>query len=143
MTQKQRIRQMQACHIRYKQLEREGAIAGDLPIHVYAMHLFELRDPPKSLKELSDVQLNQLRDALEGKPTKLHEKLVAAADAAGIYDLDAWMQVVAMRSRRMAWMRGYTIDTLPAPRKWRLCQMLEARAATRAMAPENRVVGHG
>lgn len=137
MNTQQRIKQAQACHIRYKQLEREGVIAGDLPIYLYAAQI--LGHPVDSLKNLADCELNQLRDALEGRASKVDEKLCAAAQQAGILDLDRWVHAVA-KSPRMAWLRGYTVQTLPSPQKWRLCQMLAARASTMAGAPENRMV---
>lgn len=134
MNAQQRVKQAQACHIRYKQLEREGVIAGDLPIYLYAEQI--LGHPVDSLKKLADCELNQLRDALEGRASKVEEKLRQLAQAAGILDLDRWIHAVA-KSPRMAWLRGYSVQTLPSPKKWRLCQMLAARASTIAMAPEN------
>lgn len=129
MNASQKVRQAQACHIRYKELERNGSIAGDLPIYLYAEQL--LGHSVSSLKQLSDCELNQLRDALEGKPCKVKEKLEQAAAAAGILNLDAWIRAVSKRSQSLAWLRGHTVATLSVPKKWKLCQMLNARAVAR------------
>lgn len=122
MTPAGRIRQEQACHIRFKQLRRDGVMPEGLTAYEYAETVLGRR--VDTLKALSDSELNALRDALEGKPSKVREKMYAAAKAAGIERLDRWMQVLAKKN---PWLRGHTPETLPHSKAWRLVKLLERR----------------
>lgn len=131
MTTAQIIRQAQACHIRFKQLLQDGTIPSGVDVYGYAAQI--LGHQVDSLKKLTPSELNVLRDALEGKPSKVYDKMLRCADAAGILDLEAWIRAVAQSSRTMTWLRGHTAKTLPVSKQWRLCRLLEVRA--RAIAP--------
>lgn len=128
MDDRQRLRQMQACHVQYKRLQAEGVLDDEVTIYRYAECVTGRE--VLSLKELSNVELNALRDCLQGKPSKVRDKLADAAEKAGILDLTAWMRGAA-RKGSMRFLRGYTPDTLPVRRAWRLVKILETRTKLR------------
>ena len=119
-----RIRQQQACHIKFKELQRDNVIPAGITCYDYAREI--CGRPVSSLKELQDWQLNALRDRLEGKDTKMLARLLAEAERGGIKDLAAWMLAVS-RANNMAWLRGHRPETLPANAAWRLLMILERR----------------
>lgn len=128
MNAQQMIRQAQACHIRFKQLVAEGTIPSGVDVYAYAAQI--TGHHVDSLKALTPSELNVLRDALEGKPSKIYDKILHCARAAGVLDLDAWVRACA-RSTSMAWLRGYaSVQTMPVSTQWRLCRILETRART-------------
>lgn len=120
----QRTRQQKACHIRFKQLQREGVIPDAFNVYEYARHI--VAREIGSLKELKDWELNALRDTLEGKPNKMAEKLLTAAVAAGIRDLEAYLRKLAT-SPVFSSFRGYTLETLPLTLQWRLLNCIGTR----------------
>jgi hypothetical protein len=124
MNAEQRTRQQQACHIKFKELQSASVIPDGMTCYDYAREI--TGQPVSSLKELSDWQLNALRDRLEGKDTKMLARLLAEAERGGIRDLAAWM-LAASRSANMAWLRGHRPETLPANAAWRLLMILERR----------------
>jgi len=132
MDEAQKTRQAQACHIRFKQMQREGFVPENLSVYDYAFQL--LGRKTDSLKALEDWELNALRDRLEGKPNKILEKLQDAARAARILDLAAWM-LQASRSAGFSYLRGFTPDTLPLGKQWRLAQCLCTRGGAPRPAP--------
>lgn len=125
MNPAQRTRQQQTCHIRFKQLQSDGVLSVSLTPYQYAREV--LGKKVESFKDLTDCELNALRDALEGKPRKLLDKLYQSAERAGIKDLARWMQAVAARSPSFAWLRGHRPETLPVSQQWRLAKLIERR----------------
>ena len=132
MDEAQKTRQAQACHIRFKQMQRDGFVPAHSSVYDYAFQV--LGRKIDSLKTLEDWELNALRDRLEGKPNKILEKLQAAASAAGILDLAAWM-VQASRSATFAYLRGFAPEMLPLGKQWRLTQCLCTRGRSARPAP--------
>ncbi len=120
----QRIKQEQACHIRFKQLQREGTIPAAFTVYDYARQI--TGEAVDSLKVLKDWELNALRDRLEGKPNKGLDKLSELAAAAGIEDLDGWIRRAAA-SGAFAYLRGHTAETLPLRLQWQLGRCLSTR----------------
>jgi len=127
MNQAARIKQEQACHIKFKQHVQDGNIPNDITCHDYAADV--VGRPVASLKDLSDSELNALRDRLEGKPNKALEAIYAIAREAGIVDLDAWLRSCARRSRAWSWVKGHNPSTLPYRSQWRLLKILQTRKA--------------
>lgn len=137
MNAQQMLRQAQACHIRFKQLLADGAIPGGTTVYDYAGQI--VGRSVDSLKLLTPSELNVLRDALEGKPSKVYDAICRHAADAGIFDLNAWVRACA-RSATMAWLRGYAkVQAMPVHKQWRLCRLLEVRA--RAIHPERDAAG--
>ncbi len=124
MNAEQRQRQIVAIHIRFKQ-ELEAGHLNFSDAHEWATDVCGRLVP--SLKVCSDFELNMLRDRLEGKTPKMLDKLQRIAAAAGVRNLQAWMDACA-RNDSMAWLRGQTPESLPVSKLWRLCKMLESRA---------------
>lgn len=120
-----RVKQEQACHIRFKELQREGVIGDKLTVYDYAFQVIGRR--VDSLKLLTDCQLNTLRDRLEGKPSKALEAVRQAAEKLGIENLDAWLSAMSGRYPGFAYLKGYTAQTLPENLLWRLTRCLLAR----------------
>jgi hypothetical protein len=129
MDERQRTRQQQACHIKFKQLERDGTFPQGVTCYTLATEIAGREIA--SLKELSDWELNALRDRLEGKPNKMLAKISRLAPEAGIQDLNRWMAQVGATSETLAWMRGHTPETLPLKKQFHLLKILERRAAKR------------
>jgi hypothetical protein len=127
MNADQRQRQARACHIQFKRLQRKGKIDDELSCHAYAAALLRKRDLA-SLLDLSDVELNALRDALNGKKPKQYAKLEAVACQCGITDVAAYVgQMARNRGPQWAWLYGATWDTLSLTQAWRLTQIFQAR----------------
>ena len=122
-------RMQQACHVKFKELQKDGAIPDGLTAYAYAEEL--VGRPIASLKQLADWELLALRDRLEGKPNKILERVYATARAIGIGDLDAWLKSLAAQSKTFDWLRGMTAPTLPLGKQWRLLKMLETRRSER------------
>jgi hypothetical protein len=85
-----------------------------------------------SLKELTDAEVNAFRDVLSGKEIKQYRALDAAADAAGIRNICAWISSLAGTRGFASWLpRGSDYSTLSIYQAWRLTQMLITRAPAR------------
>jgi hypothetical protein len=125
MDNQQRTRQQQACHIRYKQLQAEGVMPAELDVYDLARQVFGRYI--ESLKELSDSELNALRDTMEGRDSKLSQKLQRLADTLHIAPLDTWMARAADSSLALSYLKGHTLATLPFSSQWKLCQYLNTR----------------
>jgi hypothetical protein len=131
----QRIRQAQACHIRFKELVSSGIVPEGITVYDYAFQILSRR--VESLKTLEDWELNALRDRLEGKENKGLRKLNETAAAAGIASLAGWMRHMSKRPA-FAYLRGYSPETLPADRQWRLAKCLGTRSKARLPAARTR-----
>ena len=136
MTENQRIRQMQACHATFKRYQSEGMIPVAISLYDYALSVIGRR--VESLKKLSDVELNALRDRLEGKENKGLLKLHDAARLAGIEDLAGWMKSNSAHEG-FAYLRGYTPEMLPFNFQWRLTNCLLARVSANQRPKKPRV----
>jgi len=136
MDDRQRIRQMQVCYIRWRTMQVDGIAPEGVTLHDFASTI--VGGKVASLKELADWELNALRDRLEGKGNKILDKLFAAARAAGIEDLASWMRALSERSGAFRFCRGHRPETLPLPSQWRLLKLIATRARPAPAAAEAR-----
>ena len=137
MTPEQRTRQQQAIHIDYARKIREGIYAplaktiGD-GCHLWATEVLGRLVP--SLKTCSDYELNILRDTLNGKDSKILERLKAEFDRCRISAPQAWIAACARSGTFSSW-RGKTLSQLPVSQQYLLLKMLERRKAGQHAAP--------
>jgi len=92
----------------YAAREREGMVCGvgeTVEARRMAWVSMAVGVPRASLKDCSPFELSFCLDTLNGKTTKLFTRLEAAAKAAGIADLQAWLNNVC-RSKKLVWLRA-------------------------------------
>lgn len=134
MNNAQRTRQMQAIHIEYARLWKEGTLQAlhteaRESCHLWATAILGRLVP--TLKTLSDYELNTLRDALTGKDSKILQRITQEFEKCGIKNPEAWVATLAKSDSMKAW-RGLSIAKLPVSQQYRLLKMLERRGSSRA-----------
>jgi len=135
MTPEQRTKQMQAIHIQYSQMVRDGILPADRDCHLWASEILGRIVP--TLKACEDHELNALRDRLQGKDGKLLSRVLQEFERCGIKNPNAWVASLAKGDRFQRW-RNCTLETLPISQLYRCLKMLERRSNGARPKPERR-----
>jgi len=133
MDKNQRKHQMMAIHATYRRMWVEGVVAN---LHTDAHTSAELWASQvlgrliSTLTACADCELNVLRDALNGKPSKVHGRLrdVLSRTKKNPDAWVDWMMHHAPAYKRYA-VDGtkYTVETIPWVEAWRLLKTVEPR----------------
>ncbi len=130
MNEQQRTRQMQAIHIQYARMIKDGVLS---PLHADAhegCHIWASEITGRAistLKACTDFELNNLRDRLNGKDGKLLVRVRAEFERLAIRDPNKWIARCAENDTFARW-RGLTLEQLPVSQQYRLLKMLERRS---------------